>query len=66
MPTTFRSYRPDQLQLLPPDIREWLPTGHLVHHVSDLVDWLDLTAFYGNRGNTGACVDFRDCHGHWM
>ena len=29
-----------------PDVREWLPEGHLAHHVSDLVDGLDLTAFY--------------------
>ncbi len=26
--------------LLPPDLRDWLPEGHLAHHVSDLVDVL--------------------------
>ena len=46
MPTTFRPYQPDQLLLLSPDVREWLPSGHLAHHVSDLVDALDLSAFY--------------------
>lgn len=46
MSTTFRPYAPDQSLLLPPDVREWLPEGHLAHHVSDLVDDLDLTAFY--------------------
>ena len=46
MPTTFRPYQPDQLLLLSPDLREWLPAGHLVHHVSDLADALDLSAFY--------------------
>ena len=46
MSTTFRPYLPDQSLLLPPDVREWLPEGHLAHHVSDLVDGLDLTAFY--------------------
>ena len=46
MPTTFRPYEPDQLLLFAPDIRGWLPEGHLAHHVSDLVDRLDLTAFY--------------------
>ena len=46
MPTTFRPYQPDQLLLLSPDLREWLPPGHLAHHVSDLVDALDLNAFY--------------------
>ena len=46
MPTTFRPYQPKQKLLLPPDLREWLPEGHLAYHVSDLVDGLDLTAFY--------------------
>ncbi len=46
MSTTFRRYAPDQTLLLPADMREWLPEGHLAHHVSDLVDGLDLTTFY--------------------
>ena len=46
MSTTFRPYAPDQMLLLPADMREWLAEGHLAHHVSDLVDGLDLTAFY--------------------
>ena len=46
MSTTFRPYAPDQSLLLPPDVRAWLAEGHLAHHVSDLVDGLDLTAFY--------------------
>ena len=29
MPTTFRPYQPDQLLLLSPHLREWLPAGHL-------------------------------------
>lgn len=33
--------------LLPPDLREWLPAGHLAHFVIDTVDELDLAAFYG-------------------
>ena len=44
--TTFRRYAPEQSLLLPPDVREWLPEEHLAHHISDLVDDLDLTAFY--------------------
>ena len=32
--------------LLAPSLREWLPEGHLADHVSDLVDDLDLGAFY--------------------
>ena len=46
MPTSFRPYQPDQGLLLPPDLRDWLPDGHLAHHVSDLVDGMDLAAFY--------------------
>ena len=46
MLTTFRPYEPDQLLPLAPDMHEWLPEGHLAHHVSDLVDELDLTVFY--------------------
>ena len=46
MPTTFRPYQPDQGLLLPPDLMDWLPEGHLAHHVNDLVDGLDLSAFY--------------------
>ena len=46
MPTTFRPYHPDQILLLAPDLREWVPEGHLSHQVSDLVDSLDLVSFY--------------------
>ena len=46
MPTTFRPYHARQRLLVPPDLRDWLPEGHLAYHVSDLVDGLDLTAFY--------------------
>jgi len=31
---------------LPPNLRDWLPEGRLAHHVSDLVDGLDLSVFY--------------------
>ena len=44
MPTTFRLCQPDQLLLLSPDVRERHPSGHPAHHVSDLVDALDLSA----------------------
>ena len=46
MGTTFRPYQPDQMLLLPQDLREWVLEGHLAHHVSDLVDALDLSPFY--------------------
>ena len=46
MGTTFRPYDPDQILMLPPDLREWVSEGHLAHHVSDLVDAVDLSAFH--------------------
>jgi transposase len=44
MSKTFREYDINQLLLLPPDMREWLPGGHLALFVSDVVDGLDLSA----------------------
>jgi transposase len=41
---TYRPYQPEQALLLPPDLRDWLPEGHLAYFVSDLVDELDLSA----------------------
>lgn len=51
----FREYDPDQVLLLPQELREWLPSEHLAYFVSDLVDQLDLTGIYaqysqGRRG----------------
>ena len=50
MSKTFRPYEPDQLLVLPPSLREWLPEGHLVHFVSELVESLDLSAIYAVYG----------------
>ena len=35
----------DQVLLLPPSLREWLPAGHLAWFVIDAVEQFDLTAF---------------------
>ena len=43
MAKKYREYEPDQLFLMPPSLREWLPEDHLVYFVSDLVDDLDLS-----------------------
>jgi len=54
MAKRFRAYAPDQLLLLPPSLREWLPEDHPVYFVSDLVEALDLTpivsAYQEERG----------------
>jgi transposase len=44
MTKLFRPYSLDQRLLLPPDLRDWLPDGHLALFVSDVVDELDLSA----------------------
>jgi hypothetical protein len=33
--------------LLPPDVRDWLPEGHLAWFVLDAVAGMDLSGFYG-------------------
>lgn len=50
----FREYVPNQTMLLPPDLREWLPTDHPVYFVDQAVDHLDLSRFYaGYKGVKG-------------
>ena len=46
----------DQPFLLPPDLRDWLPAGHLAWFVLDVVDQLDLAPFYRAHRDDG--------HGH--
>ena len=47
---TFRAYDPDQVLLMAPVLRDWVPDGDLAHFVSDLVDSgaLDLSAIYAD------------------
>lgn len=50
------SYRPvlrDQVFLLPPDMREWLPDDHLVWLVLEIVAQLDRSALHARHPNTG-------------
>src|SRR5512142_347154 len=53
-----KGYRPvdrDQVFLLPPDMREWLPAGHAVYLVIAVVaDHLDTSAFHAGRRTGGA------------
>jgi len=46
MPTTFRPYAPDQDLLLPVSLRDWLPEDHVAYFISEVVEELDLSAFY--------------------
>lgn len=43
MSKKFRPYEPDQLRLLPPSLRDWLPKDHVIYFISDVVDSLDLS-----------------------
>jgi len=52
MPTrTFRPFEPDQLLLLPPSLRDWLPADHLAYFVADLVEDLDLKPILNAYGD---------------
>lgn len=42
----FREYNMDQMLLLQPDLREWLPEDHLVYFISDITEGLDLREIY--------------------
>lgn len=53
---TFRPFEVDQLLLLPPSLKEWLPQEHLVYFILDLIPKLnlnDILKTYGGvtRGN---------------
>jgi len=47
MAQNFLSCDRDQVLLLPPDLSEWLPAGHLARFVIETVEQLDLSAVYG-------------------
>lgn len=44
--SNFRPYNPDQLFLLPPDMKQWLAEDDLVYFVIDVVNQLDLSPIY--------------------
>jgi transposase len=49
----FVSAGRDQLFLMPPDVREWLPAGHLAWAVLDAVAGLDLSGFEARYRSDG-------------
>ena len=53
MAARFVTVDHDTRLLLPPDIREWVPSGHLVHFVMDAVEELDLSEAKVNERGTG-------------
>jgi transposase len=55
MARDFKAVDRDTPMLLPPDLRDWLPQGHLAYLVLAVVEQLDLSAIIGTyrRGGTG-------------
>lgn len=48
----FRPYEPDQLLLLPTDMKEWLPPDDLAYFIMDVVSRLDLSPIYRSYDGT--------------
>ena len=44
----------DTPMLLPPDLRDWLPEGHMVHFILDVVQSMDFSGFSVNQRGTGS------------
>lgn len=53
MPTKFRRYAPGQDLLLPSNLGDWLPEGHLAYFISEVIDELDVQAFYARYEGDG-------------
>jgi len=54
MAAKFVSIDHDSPLLLPPDLRDWLPSDHMVHFIMDAINALDLSAARVNINGTGS------------
>jgi transposase len=54
MTTSYIAYHPEQQQLLPSALQDWLPQGHMAHYISEAVDQLDLAAFHARYAQGGS------------
>lgn len=54
MPSNYRAYQPEQSYLLPPSPSDWLPEKHLAFFISEVVDEMDLSAFYRGQQESDA------------
>src|SRR5436305_2669892 len=54
MAQNFLSCDRDQDFLMAPSVREWLPSGHLTWYLLDVVERLDLAAFYRGYRDDGS------------
>ena len=48
----FKPYQPNQLLLLPPDMKDWLPESNLVYFIMEMLDQLGLIAIYDSYDGT--------------
>lgn len=53
MSASYIPYCPQQQQLLPCALQDWLPEGHLAYFISDTVDSLNLGAFHARYAKDG-------------
>lgn len=49
----YRRYNPEQVLLLPPSLRDWLPKNHLAHFINDTIESLHIGQFYEKYEATG-------------
>ena len=54
MSTSYIAYHPEQQQLLPSALQDWLPQGHLAYFINDTVDSLNLSAFHARYAAGGS------------
>jgi transposase len=53
MTASYIAYQPEQQQLLPSALQDWLPQGHLAYFINDTVDNLDLSSFHARYDKGG-------------
>ena len=53
MTASYIAYHPEQQQLLPSALQDWLPQGHLAYFINDTVDNLDLSSFHAHYDKGG-------------
>ncbi|MFL5902264.1 MAG: hypothetical protein ACJ76Q_00405 [Solirubrobacteraceae bacterium] len=53
MPQNFLESDREQVFLMPPDPRDWLPEGHLAWFMLETVEQLDLAPFYASYRQDG-------------
>ena len=53
MTASYIAYHPEEQQLLPSALQDWLPQGHLAYFINDTIDSLDLKAFHARYAAGG-------------